>query len=357
MYVQIPSFHTRVQYLRRMRAPLLAFHLLLATLAMAQGGTRQERKVRAQLAKGKAYPAIRIASGMLQKGTHPEFYALRATGYNDIAEFEKAEADARKAIRLLPDSLSGLFQLALAEQGQGQLDSAAIHFTEVIRRKPGVDAYYRRAMVEQLQGRIADATADIDSALAMESPAASAKLHRVKGELAAMAGDTALAAMELDKAVQLAPDDPVNYNSRGYYGHAFHGDHAGAILDYDRAIKLNPNYSYAFNNRGWSYYKSGQTDKGIRDIQRARKKKVHNPFVYRNLGVIALESGDSAKACILFRQALDRGFTALYGKEVEDRMAASCKETRKDKPMVPVQAPKGTIDRKTNEPARRTNAP
>ena len=340
-----------------MRSSLLACLLLFATLAMAQDGTRQERKARALLAKGKPYPAIRIASGMLQKGTHPEFYILRATGYNSIAEFEKAETDARKAVRLIPDSISGLFQLALAEQGLGRLDSAAAHFTEVIQRMPGVEAYYRRAMVEQLQGRLSEAVADIDRALVLENPATSAKLHRIKGELAAMAGDTTMADRELDKAVQLAPDDPVNYNSRGYYGHAFRGDHAGAILDYDRAIKLNPNYSYAFNNRGWSYYRSGHTDKGLRDIQRARKKKVHNPFVYRNLGVIALETGDTAKACVLFRQALDRGFTALYGTEVEDLMAALCKETVKGKPVVPVQAPQGIIDRKTNQPARRNNAP
>lgn len=347
------------QYLRGMRVKIFVIFLLASSCAVAQAQTHQERKVRRLLAKGKAYPAIRIASGVLGKNTHPEFYALRAEGYNSISEFTKAEADARTAIRLLPDSVGGLFQLAAAEQGLGRMDSAAVHFRQVLQQRPGVEAHYRLAMVEQMRGDLTGASRQIAQAIAMEEKAApsSARLHRVKGEVAAMAGDSVLARTELDRAVELDPDDPVNYNSRGYYAHAWRGDHRGAIADYDRAIKLNPNYSYAFNNRGWSEYKNGETAKGIKDIQRARKKKIHNPFVYRNLGVIALETGDTAKACMLLRQALDRDFTALYGDEVEQLMTTSCRGSADGKPMVPVQPSQGTIDRKTEHPVPRTNAP
>jgi len=79
--------------------------------------------------------------------------------------------------------------------------------------------------------------------------------------------------------------------------------------------------------------------------------------VYRNLGVIALETGDTAKACMLLRQALDRDFTALYGDEVEQLMTTSCRGSADGKPMVPVQPSQGTIDRKTEHPVPRTNAP
>ncbi len=344
-----------------MRVKIILVFLLASSFVVvqAQTQTHQERKVRKQLAKGKAYPAIRIASGMLGKGTHPEFHALRAEGYNNISEFRKAEADARTAIRLLPDSVDGLFQLAVAEQGLGRLDSSAVHFRQVLRQRSSIETHYRLAVVEQMRGDLPSAARQIVQAIAMEGEAApsSARLHRVKGEVAAMAGDSILARTELDRAVELAPSDPVNYNSRGYYAHAWRGDHKSAIADYDRAIKLNPNYSYAFNNRGWSKYKMGGTDKGIKDIQRARKKKIHNPYVYRNLGVIALETGDTAKACMLLRQALDRDFTALYGDEVEKLVLSSCKGSADGKPMVPVQPSQGTIDRKTEQPVPRTNAP
>jgi tetratricopeptide (TPR) repeat protein len=342
-----------------MRNITLLVLLFLAGTSVGQSTMRTAAKVRAKLAKGKAYPAIRIATGVLGKPGHPEFYALRAEGYNAIAEFAKAGQDARTAIRLLPDSLSGLFQLAVAEQGMGRLDSAEALFGEVVQRSPTVEAYYRRAQVRQLQGKLAAASQDIDQAMVLEGAAnaASARLHRLRGELAAMAGDTALAREELDRAIQLAPNDPVNYNSRGYYVHAYRGDFKGAITDYDKAIKLNPNYSYAFNNRGWSWYKAGNTAKALKDIGRAKRKKSMNPYVYRNLGVIALESGDTTKACLLFREAVDKGFTALYGNEVEDLMAASCKQGAGGNPHAPMQAPAGTMDHRQNRQPVRTNAP
>lgn len=342
-----------------MRVKTLLALLLVSCFAVAQAQTPQERKVRRQLAKGKAYPAIRIATGMLLKGNHPEFYALRAEGYNNIAEHTKAEADARSAIRLLPDNTDGLYQLGLAEKGRGQLDSASFHLTEVMLRKADVDRRISLAEVERMRGNLYMAAQYTEAAIALENAntSASARLHRLLGEIAAETGDTARAKAELDRAVELAPRDPVNYNSRGYYVHAWNGDHIGAIVDYDRAIKLNPNYSYAFNNRGWSKYKNGEIDKGIKDIQRARRKKVHNPYVYRNLGVIALETGDTAKACLLLRQALDRDFTALYGDEVEKMVLTSCKGSTDGKPIVPVQPSQGPIDRRTEHPVPRTNAP
>ncbi|MBP9081079.1 MAG: tetratricopeptide repeat protein [Flavobacteriales bacterium] len=342
-----------------MRTLLLTGTLLLPFLLLGQTPTKQELKVRSQLAKGKAYPAIRNATAMLLKGGHPEFYALRAQAYNRIDEHAKAEADARASLQLLPTAPEGLFQLALAEKGMGSLDSAALHLHQLLQRQPGQEARYQLALVQQAQRRPAQAMASIDQTMAAgagKNGPATARLHRVKGELAAMLGDTAMARAELDRAVALAPDDPVNYNSRGYYAHAWNGDHQGALADYDRAIKLNPNYSYAFNNRGWSRYQLGEVGKGIKDIERAKRRKAQNPYIYRNLGVIALETGDTTQACTCFRQALDEGFTALYGPEVATRMAAHCgNKGQPPAPQVPEQQRTDQPKKETTVP--RTNAP
>lgn len=331
----------------------MAFLLVAPLLLPAQTPSRQEAKVRKQLDRGRPYPAIRNATAMLLKGGHPEFYALRAEGYNSIGEHAKAESDARESLRLLPQPGDGLYQLAVAEQGMGQWDSAAHHLQQVTG--PRRDVLMRLALVEQMRGRSAEALGAIDRALA-EAPQGgtdAARLHRIKGEIAATAGDSATARRELDLAVQMAPADPVGYNSRGYYVHAWQGHHRAAVQDYDRAIKLNPNYSYAFNNRGWSLYKMGQTAKGIKDIERAKRKKAYNPYVYRNLGFIALEGGDTAKACIQFRQALDKGFTAQFGDEVELQVAAHCGKA----PVVPPPA-SNAPDRKPGQPVEpRSNAP
>ncbi|HRN35308.1 MAG TPA: tetratricopeptide repeat protein [Flavobacteriales bacterium] len=344
-----------------MRTGLILATLLAPFLVSGQGQSRLENKVRKQLDRGKAYPAIRNATALIGKQDNAEFRVLRAEGYNMIGEHAKAEADARASLKQRPEgNTPALMQLATAEQGQGQWDSAAAHLQTILDHSPDLEARFQLATVEQRQGKLDSAMANINQALAPFAPddATATKLHRLKGEIAAMLGDTALAKAELDRAVSLAPSDPVNYNSRAYYLHAWRGDHRAAIADYDRAIKLNPNYSYAFNNRGWSRYKLGETAKGVRDIGRAKQKKKSNPYVYRNLGMIALETGDSTKACAFFRQALDWGFTAQFGPEVEEKMAASCSLPTGSKAQPPVQhPPQDHPDRRNGTPLPRTNAP
>ena len=83
---------------------------------------------------------------------------------------------------------------------------------------------------------------------------------------------------------------------------------------------------------------------------------MRNPWVWRNLGVIALESGDTAKACGHLRQALELGFTAQHGNEVETLMKEHCGGTP-EKPAAPVQSPLAPVDRKEGTPPPRTNAP
>lgn len=351
---QGPRERTGPPYLRPMHRTLIVLAAWMPILLFGQAPTKQEVKVRRQLDKGKAYAAIRNATAMVLKGTHPEFLALRAEGYNAIGEFSKAEADARSAMQLLPGRREGLLQLALAEQGLGRLDSAAHHLRQVLGTGADAEVRYRLALVEMSRGQLGAAMTEIDRALAMAGAPGpqTARLHRVKGEVAAMAGDSLLARQQLDSAVALAPDDPVNYNSRGYYAHAWRGEHGKAIADYSRAIRLNPNYSYAFNNRGWSRYKLGEKDKALKDIGQAKRRKASNPFIYRNLGVIALESGDTAKACMLFRQALDWGFTASHGPEVEQRISACC-----GKLPVPVQPPATNARRPETPVVPRSNAP
>lgn len=341
-----------------MRLNALALLLLLPLLAVGQDMSHQERKVRKLLAKGRAYPALRVATGALGHLKQPVFYLLRARAWNSVSEHEKALADARAALRLMPDSLGGLVQLAVAEQGLGRMDSAAFHLRQVLAEQPLPEASYLLAMVERSRGNIDAARQAVHqgqggAGLVLGD---SVRFLRLAGELAAQAGDTVQAALLFGQALRADPRDPVTWNSRGFWLEAAQGRHVQAIADYGRAIKLNPNYSYAFNNRGWSEYKLGETDKALADIGRAKKRKVRNPWVWRNLGVIALETGDTAKACGHWRQALELGFTAQHGNEVETLMEQYCGGTP-ERPAVPVQSPLAPVDRKEGSPPPRTNAP
>jgi len=68
----------------------------------------------------------------------------------------------------------------------------------------------------------------------------------------------------LNKAIELNPDDAIDYNNRGT---AFYklGWYQRAIEDFNRAINLDPNDTYAYNNRGNAYYDLGKRNRACDD--------------------------------------------------------------------------------------------
>lgn len=317
----------------------------------------REAKVRAYLDRGKAYKAIAQCDAMLGRDPEPRFLALRAEAYNRLGEHDKAGRDARAAVRAFPSDAGAYLQLGMAEQGMGLADSAVAHLRTSISLRGTAEARLRLAGVLRSQGHPAAALAELELAT-KDLPAGDprlAGLERARGECLATAGDTLGARAAFERSLAMAPDDPVTYNSRGWFLYALHGRHTEAVADYDRAIRLNPNYSYAFNNRGWSRYKLGDVDRGIADIEKARRRKAFNPYIYRNLGIIALEQGDRQRACDQFRKALGLGFTEQFGGEVQDLVDANCQGSAAPPALVkPAGAPRKDVPK---APPARSNAP
>jgi len=325
------------------------FHVLLLMLllpwpAAAQDGKTGD-KVRGLYAKGKVYAGIRKCTrGLSGKSPEQALLVLRAEGYNRIGEHGKAAADARAARPHVSGgrAQAAALQLGIAQAGLGWPDSARVWLDRSLGAEDDAEAHYRIGLLDRAAGRCGEAIAAFDRALALHPDRTNAL--RERGGCRAVLGDTAGARADIDRALAIAPRDPANWNSHGFHVHAAHGRYAEAIADYGRAIKLDPNYSYAFNNRGWAWYKLGEKDKALRNIAMAGRKKKDNPHVYRNLGVIALESGEKERACGHFRAALGLHITALAGPEVEDLFRIHCG--------VPPAAPDPA-----KPPAPRTNAP
>jgi len=66
-----------------------------------------------------------------------------------------------------------------------------------------------------------------------------------------------LAIQDLDKAIQLKPDDEKPYYNTQEYDRA--------IQDYDKAIELNPKDANVFLNRGRCYAANGAHEQAIHD--------------------------------------------------------------------------------------------
>lgn len=333
------------------------FGAAFSVVAQDDGMARREAKVRRQLAKGRPYKAISLCTGALGIEERGVFHVLRADARNRIGEFGAAVSDARLGWAAAPDDREALLQLAIAEQGLGQGDSAIAHYRRVLSAGGDAGVRYRLATTLQDRKEYAGALAELDGILAglPSEDAMTTKVLRSKGECLALSGDTTGAGSAFRRALELAVDDPVILNSRAWFLYAANGLHGRAIADYDRAIKQNPNYSYAFNNRGWSRFKNGDPAGALKDIRLARRKKPLNPYIYRNLGLIALSKGDREDACTQFRRALELNFTAVHGDEVEKLTVEHCGGHGQDlAPRAPSASPGGT---KPVTPPTRTNAP
>ncbi len=299
--------------------------ILLVILLTAGSHAQYEKgiaKVRSALAKDKPYKAISHAQRVLLKNdTLAEVLVLRADAYNRIGKSELALRDARKAMKSMPNDVDVRAQMIASYLGLGRPDSAMVYILD--GPGPKNELYLFRKATTYMRVKDHDRALSVLDEGVRDFPN-SVRLVRDRGACHALLGDSAKARIDLDKAVQLAPRDPVNYNHRGFYRYAMFGEHAKAIDDMERAIKLDPNYGYAFSNRGWSRYVLGDTTKAIRDLRLAARKNASNSYAYRYLGQIELNAGNIAAACEHFHTAVARGYTRSQGQEVQDLIDANC---------------------------------
>lgn len=73
---------------------------------------------------------------------------------------------------------------------------------------------------------------------------------------------------ELDKAVELDPENPYRYSSRAYIRDVM-GDTSAAIEDYLKTIELDPEDHIAFNNLGMLQEKAGRQEKAKKSFAKA----------------------------------------------------------------------------------------
>ncbi len=345
-----------------MRWPLLLACALCASVINAQVSGKVTANICGAVHAGKPYKAIKHYKGKAADITASDVQARTcyAEALNQIGDHAGAERMCRGTVvdRSAPAIGALDLQWGIAMNGLARFDSAEVLLWSAA--KAGLADRTSLPLAIALQGRrhFGEAVLLLDQVIARDST--DLKALRERGACRSYMGDSLGARLDLDRAIDLAPRDPVNWNSRGFHRWAAFGDHARAIKDYDRAIKLNPNYSYAFNNRGWSHYKMGETEKAIKDIELAARKKAGNPLVSRNLGVIALETG-AKTACGYFQQALKDGFTERYGNEVKDLVHEHCAampQVPKAVPLPPSNAP-GSVppSNAPGVPPNKSNAP
>jgi tetratricopeptide (TPR) repeat protein len=128
----------------------------------------------------------------------------------------------------------------------------------------------------------------------------------------------------LVKAIELKPDYiPAIINLGFKYQQT--EQHEKAIEYYNKALQLQPNQPLGYSNRGYSRLKLGDTKGAMEDINISLGIYPANSYAYRIRALIYIEMKDIDNACTDLNTALEKGFTARYGDEVEKLKKKYCK--------------------------------
>jgi tetratricopeptide (TPR) repeat protein len=132
--------------------------------------------------------------------------------------------------------------------------------------------------------------------------------------------DDQAAFADIQKAVELNPDNPAALSSRGMM-YTDKGEYDLAIKDLDKAIALNP-HPMAFGNRGDVYVKKGEYDRAIADFSEAIRRappaqaRMQMNYYWDRANAFRLK-GDREHAKADFDKALSLGPSADTRKLIE----------------------------------------
>jgi len=164
-------------------------------------------------------------------------------------DFEKALRIWNAALAKKPGSAKILFNLGLGHFALQQFDKSREAFTESLKH----DQDFVPALINR--------------ALALNQM-----------------GENRRASRDLEKAAQVAPEDPLVKFNQGVLA-ASQAEYAQAIEHYSAALELRPGLAPAWNNRGICYLETGDYSQAASDFTRAIKVREESATYYFNRAV------------------------------------------------------------------------
>jgi TolB-like protein/Flp pilus assembly protein TadD len=205
-----------------------------------------------------------------------------ATGAAVREGFEKAEADARRALEIAPDLAEAHLALAsVIENGTLDFTRASEEYERAVTLAPG-----------------------------------NAQVVRLSGRFAAFMGHFDVGVANARHAVVL---DPLDYRSHYYLGHAlfFARRNQEAATAYAEAIRLRPGFEPPYGNRGFAFFGLGDLEKARASCETKRDDWISQwclAVVYAKLGRRAEAEAELKKMQAALRDAAAYQYATIYAQ-------------------------------------------
>ncbi len=109
---------------------------------------------------------------------------------------------------------------------------------------------------------------------------------------------------DLQKAMQLSPDQPLVLNYLGYSWVDQNRNLKQGLALIERAVQLKPDDGYIVDSLGWAHYRMGNIKEAVRFLERAVELKPEDPVLNDHLGDALWRVGRQQEARYQWEQAL-----------------------------------------------------
>ncbi|HEY0031303.1 MAG TPA: tetratricopeptide repeat protein [Bacteroidia bacterium] len=171
------------------------------------------------------------------------------------------------------------------------------------------EEYNLRALNKTKKGKLAEAIADFDIAIAM---APTGQFYFNRGYAKSLAENFEAAILDYDKTISLKYRMADAYFERGFCNDQSKA-YAEAIEDYTKAIEQKKDYAEAYNNRAFVKTKQKNYKEAIQDFDKAIRIKPDFAGAYMNRGFAKNEAGDKSAACSDWKKAVELGLEQASG--------------------------------------------
>lgn len=169
------------------------------------------------------------------------------------------------------------------------------------------------ALQHHEEGRSAEAINTLNQAIAKFNDA---KLYAVRGSLLLEQGQVSDALPDLEKSLELKPDDPLTLTNRAQAYRQF-GRIEESLADLNRAIELEPDLIAARFNRGAIRYSSQEYEAALRDFDHCIAVDPHSAAPYFNRAAVHDALGQREAAVADLNRFLEMSDNKAWNKTAE----------------------------------------
>jgi len=266
----------------------------------------------------------------------PDFELARML-IGEVLQGQARRGEAVTVYRQIPASspFSWMAGLRVAEELEGldQVDEAAAELESLAAARPdSFEPLYRLGNLLRSKERFPEAVAAYDRAAARlgKPDRRYWSLYYFRGISLERMSDWARAEKDLLLALELEPEQPfvLNYLAYSWVDKKMHLDRAKGMLV--RAVELRPDDGFIVDSLGWVYYRLGDYQEGVKQLERAVELRPQDPVINDHLGDAYWRVGRHQEARFQWRRSLHLGPDADLVPAIQGKIQNGLKNSPAD---------------------------